>query len=60
MYVVTLALSVAMAACATQYQPTEVPRTADLATDALLRGHAAYNRKDYGTALHEWLLLAQQ
>jgi len=30
------------------------------AAQALQRGEAAYNRKDYGTALHEWQPLAQR
>jgi len=30
------------------------------AAKALQRGEAAYNRKDYGTALHEWQPLAQR
>jgi TPR repeat protein len=86
MYIIALALSVAVAACATQYQPqiitqsttgnrsqtadpyrdgatippTEEHRPPAFTANALQRGEAAYNRKDYGTALHEWGLLAQQ
>ena len=60
MYVVALALSIAVAACATRSQPAPGHRTSVLAADALQRGKAAYDRQDYVTALQEWRPLAQQ
>jgi TPR repeat protein len=59
-YVVALALSIAVAACVTQSQPTQVGRTSILAADAWQRGKAAYDRRDYMKAFREWLPLAQQ
>jgi TPR repeat protein len=58
-YVVALALSIAVAACAMQSQPTQVGRTSILAADALQRGQVAYDRQDYLIAFREWLPLAQ-
>src|SRR6266700_2744667 len=60
MYVVALALSVAVAACATQSHPTEVPRTAVLPANALHRCKATHDRQDCLTAFRELLPLAQQ
>ena len=60
MYVVTLVLSVTIAACATQYQSQRGTGGDAYAADALQRGQAAYDRQDYLTAFHEWLPLAQQ
>src|SRR5262249_19029459 len=60
MYVVALVLSIAVAACATQYQPTQVHHASVHVADALHRGKAAYDRQDYLTAFREWLPLAQQ
>src|SRR6266446_3024306 len=41
-------------------QPSQTAEQSGDAAKALQRGEAAYNRKDYGTALHEWQPLAQR
>jgi TPR repeat protein len=60
MYVVTLVLSVTMAACAAQYQSQRGTGGEAYAAEALQRGQAAYDRQDYLTAFRAWLPLAQQ
>jgi clan AA aspartic protease (TIGR02281 family) len=57
MYIIALALSVAVVACATQWG--SIRGYVD-AADALQRGRAAYDRQDYAAAFREWHPLAQQ
>jgi uncharacterized protein len=45
---------------ATSGHRSQTPEPRGDAAQALQRGEAAYNRKDYGTALHEWQPLAQR
>src|SRR6516165_8300156 len=59
-YVVALALSIAVAACATRSQPRQGHSTAVPKADAFQHGLAAYDRQDYVTALRYWRSLAQQ
>ena len=64
MYVVVVALSVAVAACATKHEPRGLTgEYADRQSDAysaLQRANAAFNHKDYATVIRELQPLAQQ